>query len=210
MVMKNWEPLFQEKVKSIAGLDDPAHDYLHFQRVVKLAKMFCLSEGANIDVVLPAAWLHDLVIVPKNHPDRNKASKLSANEAIIYLESIQYPNEHFKNIAHAIECHSFSANKTPETLEAFIVQDADRLDGVGAIGVARCFATAGLMKRTFYNPEDPFCQTREPDDSTYTVDHFYNKLFKTVDTLKTKSAQLEGERRLSVMKGFLEELSVEL
>lgn len=110
----------------------------------------------------------------------------------------------------AIEAHSFSAKIAPKTPEAKIVQDADRLDGLGAIGLARCFATAGLLKRPFYSAQDPFCDERTPDDSKFTVDHFFNKLFKTAETLQTKSGFEEGQRRVDFLRIFLNKLKTEL
>ncbi|RYZ81904.1 MAG: hydrolase, partial [Proteobacteria bacterium] len=115
-----------------------------------------------------------------------------------------------KDIAHAIEAHSFSANIKAETLAARIVQDADRLDGLGAIGIARCFATAGIMKRAFYSDEDPFCKIRKADDGQYTVDHFFAKLFKVAGSLNTRAAREEGERRVQTMREFLARLNEEI
>jgi len=112
--------------------------------------------------------------------------------------------------AHAVEGHSFSANIEVKTIEAKIVQDADRLDGLGAIGIARCFATAGLLKRAFYSSEDPFCDARAPDDSQFTVDHFFKKLFKTAETMKTSSGIEEGHKRVAMMKGYLSSLRSEV
>ena len=197
-------------IQEIALPDDPAHDFLHFQRVVSLAKSLCQTEGGNPHVVIPAAWLHDLVIIPKNSPLRNQASRLSAERAIQVLDSIGYPKNYFEDIAHAIEAHSFSANIEAKTLEAKIVQDADRLDGLGAIGIARCFATAGLLKRPFYSSIDPFCEKRTPDDSEFTVDHFFKKLFKTAETLQTLSGIQEGKKRIQVMRSFLGSLQEEI
>src|SRR5690606_22626459 len=97
-----------------------------------------------------------------------------------------------------------------ETIEAKVVQDADRLDGLGAIGIARCFAKGSLLKRPFYSNDDAFCKTRIPDDSTYTIDHFYKKLFLTVDTLQTNSGMKEGLRRRQVMTTYLENLHQEI
>lgn len=208
--LKEWEKAFEEKIASIASSEDPAHDLLHFKRVVAMAKKLCFAEKAEARVVIPAAWLHDFVIVPKNSPLRSQASKLSAEAAVEYLEAIKYPSEFYNDIAHAIEGHSFSANITVSTLEAKIVQDADRLDGIGAIGVARGFATAGLLKRPFYCNQDPLCSEREPDDSLYTIDHFYKKLFKTAETLKTDSGRVEGRRRVDFMKKYLSELNIEI
>lgn len=208
--MKNWEMRFREKIQSIVTADDPAHDLLHFERVVKSAKKLCDLENGIQEVVIPAAWLHDFVIIPKNDSRRAQASKLSATAAIAYLQSIQYPSQYLENIAHCIEAHSFSADIQTQTKEAMIVQDADRLDGLGAIGIARCFATAGILKRSLYESEDPFCETRGPDDQTFTVDHFYQKLFKTASTLKTEAGRQEGQARLQVMQSYLKALRLEI
>ncbi|MCC6277883.1 MAG: HD domain-containing protein [Oligoflexia bacterium] len=166
--------------------------------------------GANLWIVLPSAWLHDLVTVPKNDPNRSQASRLSAKAARKLLEEWQYPAEFLDGICHCIEAHSFSAGIEPTTIEAQVVQDADRLDGLGAIGVARCFATAGIIKRPFYDVEDPFCRQRPPDDGVYTVDHFYKKLFVVAQSLKTEPGKHEGQRRLKVMKEYLAHLELEL
>ncbi len=208
--MQNWEDQFAAKISTIATSEDPAHDLLHFKRVVAMAKKLCAEEGADPAVVVPAAWLHDFVIVPKDSPLRSQASLLAAEKAVEFLCSIGYPEEHHAAIAHAIEGHSFSANIVIRTREAAIVQDADRLDGLGAIGIARCFATAGLLKRAFYNDVDPLCEGRTPDDLHFTVDHFYTKLFKTAETLKTNAGRLEGRRRAELMRAFLSELKKEL
>lgn len=206
----NWENVFEEKIRSVATADDPAHDLAHFKRVVATAKRLAKAEKAREEIVIPAAWLHDLVIVPKNDPRRSQASRLSAQAALEFLEEQKYPREHFADIAHAIEAHSFSANIDVRTAEAAVVQDADRLDGLGAIGLARCFATAGLMKRAFYSEEDPFCEKRTPDDREFTIDHFYVKLFKTADTLKTEAGRAEGRLRVEKMKRYLSELAEEI
>lgn len=204
------EAQLEAKISTIATAEDPAHDLLHFKRVVKLAKELCFQEKGKLEVVLPAAWLHDFVIVPKNSPLRSRASRMSAEQAIEFLKSISYPEIFYQDIAHAIEAHSFSANIETKTLEAKIVQDADRLDGLGAIGIARCFATSGLLKRSFYSFNDPFCESREPNDMEFTVDHFYKKLFKTAETLKTQAGRSEGHRRVEVMKSFLTSLKEEI
>jgi len=210
MNLEIWEPLFQEQISKVASSEDPAHDLLHFQRVVNLAKKICAQESGRLEVVVPAAWLHDLVIVPKNSPMRAAASRMSAEQAVIFLRSIDYPREFHEDIAHAIAAHSFSANIQTKTREAEIVQDADRLDGLGAIGIARCFATAGLLKRAFYCDEDPFCDQRPPDDGQFTIDHFYLKIFKTAESLKTRSGRLEGQKRVAVMRDYLASLRDEI
>lgn len=204
------ESALLNRVKEIATADDPAHDFLHFKRVVKLAKNLCSLENAKLEVVLPAAWLHDFVIVPKSDPRRSQASRLSAQAAIQFLSELGYPEIYFGPIAHAIEAHSFSANITPETIEARIVQDADRLDGLGAMGIARCFATASLMKTPFYSEVDPFCSARACDDRSFAVDHFFAKLFVVAESLTTDAGRAEGVKRTRVMKQFLNDLGDEI
>jgi uncharacterized protein len=210
MYMNKWESLFEAKISQVVSADDPAHDLLHFKRVVGLATKLCELENGNPDIVVPAAWLHDLVIVPKDSPLRSQASRLSAQSAIEFLRTIDYPAKYYDPIAHAVEGHSFSANIEVKTIEAQIVQDADRLDGLGAIGIARCFAVAGQLKRVFYNPEDPFCDSRKPEDSVYTIDHFFTKIFKTAETMKTPSGRLEAQKRVAVMKNYLQTLRSEI
>lgn len=204
------EKILEKKISEIASAEDPAHDLLHFKRVVKVAKLICVIENAKAEVVIPAAWLHDFVIVPKNDPRRKLASQLSAEAAISFLREHSYPEIYLNEIAHAIAAHSFSANIETKTLEAQIVQDADRLDGLGAIGIARCFGTAGVLKRSFYSETDPFCNTRAVDDSQFTVDHFFAKLFKTAHTLKTQAGRAEGLKRVEVMKKYLKDLAAEI
>jgi uncharacterized protein len=206
----NWEKQFANKISKIASADDPSHDMLHFQRVVKIAKEICKREGGNFEIVVPAAWLHDFVIVSKDSPLRHHASLMASEKAIEFLRLIDYPEKFHCEIAHAIHAHSFSANIETKTLEAKIIQDADRLDALGAIGIARCFATAGLLKRAFYNLDDPFCKTRAPDDSKFTIDHFFKKLFKISETLKTKAGIEEGQKRIEVMKVYLSSFQLEI
>src|SRR4051812_1309918 len=92
---EHWEPLFIAKLKENDLASDPAHDLHHFERVVKTAKKISLSEKANLNIVIPAAWLHDLINVPKNDPRRKIASRLSADAAIEFLTSIHYPEISF-------------------------------------------------------------------------------------------------------------------
>ena len=189
---------------------EAAQDMQHVERVVRMARQLAEAEGADLAVVLPAAWLHDCVTLPKNAPNRQEASKLAAGEAVRFLRSIDYAEAHLDGIAHAIIAHSFSAKIAPTSLEAKVVQDADRLDGIGAIGVARCLLVGGALERPLYHPSDPFCEGREPDDLSYTIDHFYQKLLKIGQTLHTQAAQAEAQRRNAFMQTFLDQLKLEI
>ncbi|MDC0948952.1 HD domain-containing protein, partial [Gammaproteobacteria bacterium] len=119
---------------------DAAHDLSHLMRVTRSALRLGQSEGARIDVLEPAAWLHDCVIVPKNSPQRSQASTMAAEHAISVLASLGYPEEFHADLRHAIEAHSYSANITPRSIEAAVLRDADRLDALGAIGIYRVIA----------------------------------------------------------------------
>lgn len=189
---------------------DAAHDLAHTQRVVANAKKLLSTEKADAEIVVAAAWLHDCLVLPKNHPGRNKASAYAAEKAVEFLKSTDFPHNKLNAVYHAIESHSFSANITPETIEAQIVQDADRIDALGAIGIARCFTVGGRLDTQIYNPEDPLCVNREPDDSQWSVDHFYKKLFLLPGSMKTESGKKMAGNRVKFMRQYLTVLSGEI
>ena len=189
---------------------DPAHDLDHVRRVVANARAIGSAEGADFDVLLPAAWLHDCVFVAKDSPDRAKASRLAADRAIVLLEADGYPGIHLRSIHHAIVAHSFSAGIPPESLEAKVLQDADRLDALGAVGLSRCLMLGGHMGQPLASPEDPFCRARQPDDSRFVVDHFFAKLLKLAATMQTPTGRELAVRRTAFLQNYLDELAVEL
>ena len=191
-------------------IQDPAHDINHVLRVVKTAKGLCHHEKGKLEIVLPAAYLHDCFSFSKNHSDRAHSSKIAADKAIEFLKSIGYPGAYLDEIHHAIIAHSFSANVKPRTLEGEIVQDADRLDSLGAIGITRCLQVGTSLGMPLYNNCDTFCKQRLPDDRNYTIDHFYVKLFSLADTMNTESAKKEGLRRTKFMRAYLHQLEKEV
>src|SRR5919199_1443978 len=136
----------------------PAHDFQHILRVYKNAEMISKQErSVDLDVVLAAALLHDLVVYPK---------KLA-----------------------------------PCTLEGKILQDADRLDAIGAIGLARTFSVGGSENRSLYNPLDPFCKSERPlDDTQCTLDHIKKKLMILRNSMHTKAAKKIAEERTEFME----------
>jgi uncharacterized protein len=204
-----WPPLFLNLLEQNT-VSDAAHDIQHIRRVVANARRLSEVENANWLVVMPAAWLHDCVIVPKSSPDRKMASKLAAERAVAWLSEHHWPHGHLDEVAHAIAAHSFSAGIPPLTLEARVLQDADRLDALGAVGLARTLMLGAEMKRDFYHPADPFCASREADDSTYTLDHLYCKLLKLEHTMQTESGRLEARRRSEFLCEFVKQLDSEI
>lgn len=207
--MKNWGQIFSDYIHSLESAD-AAHDAAHVQRVSVNAIKFTQQENANLEIVLPAVWLHDCVSVAKNSELRSKASQLSAEKAEELLRDWGYPTDNIDAIKHAIAAHSYSANITPETLEAQIVQDADRIDSIGAIGVARMMMVGGKMDCTLYHDDDPFCLSRDPQDRKWTVDHFYSKLLKLNSGFHTQAAKQEAQRRHDYMLNFLKQLESEI
>ena len=204
-----WEPRFRQFAAEQPDAD-PGHGPAHLERVVATALRLAAEEGARLEVVLPAAWLHDCVHVAKDSPERASASRLAADHALRFLESAGYPTAVLPDIRHAIEAHSFSARMAPQTIEAKVVQDADRLDALGAIGLARCIAVGAALDRPLYVPGDPFCRARRPDDFGATVDHFYAKLLKLAGTMQTDAGRREAERRTDFLRAFLAQLESEI
>jgi uncharacterized protein len=189
---------------------DAAHDVAHVRRVVANALTLLESEPADPRVVLPAAWLHDCVSVPKSSPDRARASVLAADQAVNVLRDWSFPEVFLPAIHHAIAAHSFSAGIPADTLEARVVQDADRLDALGAIGLARCLMLGGQMGRPLYAEDDPFCASRPPDDRVYTIDHFPAKLLTLAGRMQTEAGRAEAERRTEFLLEFLSHLRREI
>jgi uncharacterized protein len=141
---------------------------------------------------------------------RAQGSRLAAEAATAFLASIKYPEEWLDDVYHAIEAHSYSAGIEPRTAEAQVVQDADRLDSLGAIGIARCLLVGGRLDRPLCAVDDPFCDERPPDDGRYTIDHFYAKLLKLPATMQTEAGRAEAERRAALMRRYLDDLRAEI
>ncbi len=208
--LTTWRPRFEAFLEGCLEDADPAHELAHVHRVVAAAEQLAEGEGANLDVVVPAAWLHDCVTVPKDSERRSAASAEAAALAGAFLADSGYPRELIPAIGHAVEAHSFSAAIAPETLEAKVVQDADRLDALGAIGIARCLMVGGSLGLALYDPAEPFPEGREPDDTTYVVDHFFVKLLKLPHTMQTAAGRAEARRRARYMEDYLRRLGAEI
>ncbi len=207
---QRWSSSFRDQATDAMRGADPGHGIDHVSRVVGNAERLGKLENANPFIVLPSAWLHDCVLVAKNSPDRNKASRLAAARAREVLVTIKYPIVYYDDITHAIESHSFSAAIECKTIEAQVVQDADRLEALGSIGIARCLMTAGSLGQALYDLDEPFPVTRKPDDRKQSIDHFFSKLFTLPATMKTQAGRAEAQVRVSIMVAFLEQLSDEL
>lgn len=209
MDLSAWQGRFEQFIRTSMATD-AAHDLSHIRRVVAMAGHLADAEGANEAVVLPAAWLHDCVVVPKTSPDRQRASAIAADQAVAWLAGADYPARWHAAIHHAIEAHSYSAAIEPRTLEAKVVQDADRLDAIGAVGMARCLMLGGQFGSALYSDQDPFCRTRSPQDKRFAVDHFFAKLLNLADSMQTDAGRRIAAHRTEYMQGFLSRLQAEL
>lgn len=190
--------------------NDSAHDFEHVMRVYKNAEKICKKENCNPKLVLTAVLLHDIVSYPK-YDKRAKLSSIRSSElSKKILKNYAFSKEEIKIVSDAIRDHSFSQNKIPDTIEGKILQDADRLDAIGAIGIARVFAVAGSERRPFYNKDDPFCKKRNPDDRKWTLDHFYKKLLRLESFMNTDSGKSEAKKRIKFLKNFVKELEKEI
>ena len=189
---------------------DSAHDLGHLSRVLRMARRIAAREGAHDPLVLTAAaLLHDMVSVPKDHPDRSCASSLAAAAAAELLEELGMQPARVAAVAHAILARSFSAGVEPLTPEARAVQDADRLDALGAIGVARCFAVSGALGRALADPEDPLAEHRPLDDARWVLDHFQTKLLRLPDTMRTVAGRHLAVERAAFLRDFMQRFAAE-
>jgi uncharacterized protein len=193
---------------------DSAHDFSHCLRVLANAKKIASTEGGDLEVLTAAAFLHDIANLPKNHPESHLSSERSAERAEQILRDLGLPtfdNEKLVRMKDAILCHSYSRGLTPQTLEGRIFQDADRLDGIGAIGIARTFTVGGATHRPLYADEDPFLDNgRTPNDKENTLDHFFVKLFKLSEKMQTETGRRIALERTKRMKRFVDELREEI
>jgi uncharacterized protein len=189
---------------------DGSHDVGHLHRVWLNARAIAAEAGGDSEILAAAVLLHDCVHVEKSSPLRAQASRLAAARAREVLAGQGWAPARVEVVAHAIAAHSFSAAIAPESLEARVMQDADRLDAIGAIGVARCFYTAGRMGSALYDADDPRAEHRALDDRRFAIDHFRVKLLGLADGFQTAAgARMAAERTRRIAR-FLAEFEEEV
>ncbi|WP_373976652.1 HD domain-containing protein [Chitinibacter sp. SCUT-21] len=190
--------------------DDGAHDLNHLHRVWQNAQQLLASHPeADQLIVLAACYLHDIINLPKNDPQRHLASQLAASKAGEILQSLGFPSEKLAGVQHAIAAHSYSAGLGAHSIEAQIVQDADRLDALGAVGLARLYYTAGRMGSALAHADDPLALNRALDDKRYALDHIEVKLATLPATMHTATAQQLGLQRLAALREFRQQFAAE-
>ena len=189
---------------------DGAHDPAHILRVFRNAMRIQAVEGGDPRVLAAAVLLHDCVSVEKNSPLRTEASRLAAEKASDILAGLGWSAQDRAAVSHAVLTHSFSANIPPESLEAKILQDADRLDAIGMIGAARCFYIAGRLGSGLYDVLDPLAENRPLNDKAFAIDHFPVKLFKLADGFQTATGRTLAAERHDRLQSVLDQLVSEI
>lgn len=192
---------------------DGSHDIQHLHRVWHNACSIIKHDNLEVDLITICAsvYLHDIKQYKKDDPNNYKSSTVAAEFAreILSENFEQLSEEQFAIIKNCIEAHSFSANIKATCLEAKIVQDADRLDSLGAIGIARLFYTAGALNKFLYCP-----YPHALDDKEFAIDHFYKKLIKLPSLMLTKSGRILAQDRVHFvdlyLKQFIKEADLEL
>jgi uncharacterized protein len=207
--LRRIEALLQ-KAKALYDNGDPGHDLAHVQRVMAACERLGAREGASVEILLAAAIFHDAVNLPKNHPERLDASRLAAEKSKIFLGECGFAESEIERVATAILEHSYSLGRKPSTIESAVLQDADRLDALGAVGIMRAVACGSKMGAAFYDPLDLLAVDRSLDDKKFTIDHFFTKLFQLPRLMNTESARDEADRRVEFMRQFLSQLQSEL
>lgn len=195
-----------EYVEEVFSTDYSGHDYFHTFRVYKMASKIAIEENANLEIVQLAALLHDVDDVklsPETHANKDKAR---------WFLSINHVNDaNIETICQIIDEISYRGNDSviPKTLEGKCVQDADRLDAMGAIGIARAFAYGGNHNRVMHDPDiSPNLEMNAEEYHHHistTINHFYEKLFKLKDLMNTDIAKGIARDRESYMKDYISE-----
>ena len=200
--IKNLKKIAKNKLAN----NDPAHDFEHVMRVYRNAEKICNTENGNKKLILSAVLLHDIIKIKNRKDSALKSAKLSKK----ILKENQFLDNEISIISDAIKEHSFSKNKIPTTIEGKIIQDADRLDAIGAIGLARVFSFSGSNNRPFYDPNDPFSENRVVNDDKWALDHFYEKLLTLEKKMNTKTGKSLAKKRTKILRDFLKELKNEI
>ncbi len=199
-----------EKAKIFYDNGDPSHDITHVKRVMASCTELSKNLSVDLEILLASAILHDLVNLPKSHPERLQASQKAAQESKALLIEVSFNDDEIAKIQNIIIEHSYSLGKKPSSNEAMILQDADKLDALGAIGIMRTVTCGALLGSNYYETTDPFAALRELDDKSFTIDHFFKKLLKLTDLMNTSAAKEEALKRTKFMNAFLDNLKNEI
>ena len=200
----------EQKARRCTLNEDPSHDWLHVERVSHWCRRIGSELEADLSTLLPGALLHDIVSVRKDHPERAAASAAAARAAEPLLAACGYDRAEIDSIQTIIREHSYSAGHKPSTLESAVLQDADRLDALGAIGVLRLVTCGVRMGAQYYDADEPFARQRQLNDRMYSLDHFFTKILQLPARFNTAPGKREAERRVQFVRQFLDQIGSEI
>ena len=192
-------------VKEKMSKEGSGHDWFHVVRVCNMAKYLAQKESADMFIVEMTALLHDI-------DDWKFSDVYNTTVTEEFLKSVEVSEEDSNRILNIIKTMSYKGgvvDSTQNTIEGMVVQDADRLDALGAIGIARAFAYGGSKNRSMYDPSIKPIDFKSLDEvknkDNHTINHFYEKLFKLKDLMNTNTAKEIAKKRHKYMENFIEE-----
>lgn len=204
-ILKQTSDFVREKLEG----EGTGHDWWHIYRVWQNAKVIALEEGGNGFIIELAALLHDIA----DHKFHNGDESVGPRVATEFLLGLEVSQVVIDSVIQIMDEISFSKGMLPSSLEGRIVQDADRLDAIGAIGIARAFAYGGYKEREIYNPDIPSTEyaTKEEykKNTNSTLNHFYEKLLLLKDLMNTPKGKAMAQERHVFMQNYLDQFHLE-
>lgn len=212
MDIENTLELLKDKIEKMFSSDSTGHDIDHLLRTLNNAKNIQKKEGGDKEIIYTAALLHDIHRISEKETGKYCLPKDSLPIIKKILKEINFPQEKIEKVLHCIEFHeeySFcSTGKTVKDIETLILQDADNLDAIGAVGIGRTFAFGGFYGRPLWIPGEPLEDQKifnESDENTSSIRHFYTKLLKLKDNMNTKTGKKLAQSRHNFLKIFLKQ-----
>lgn len=212
-MLEKYINLLRPEVKTIFSKDSSSHNISHLERTMNNALFLQKYEGGDELVIGVSAFLHDVHRILQNEKGKYCTPKESLPIIEELLNKVQFPEDKIKKVLHSIEFHEIYNWHNPKNqvndIETLILQDADNLDAIGAIGVARTFSYGGAHGVVMYEPEVPLNTAddyaEENGDDESTIHHFYHKLFKLGENMNTKTAKILADEKTEFMKKYVDE-----
>jgi len=187
-----------------------SHAFDHTQRVYNLALKLSKDQNIDLDILKASALLHDVARLKEDNNEIKDHAEHGAEMAGAILKEMNFPNDKIEKVCYAIKVHRHSKGIKAETKEAEILQDADRLDALGAITIARMFSTGGKIGRPLYDPDIPLGNVHEGYKSNSTIHSFYVKILKLKPRLfNTEKAKKIAKKRYIFVEKFLKQFKLE-
>lgn len=201
------QEFFNELIEKIQPyfIKGGSHAFDHTERVYNLALKLSKNKNVDLDILKTSCLLHDIARLKEDNKECNCHAEHGAELAEKILKKMDFPEEKIEQVSYAIKVHRHSKGINAETIEARILQDADRLDALGAITIGRMFSTGGKLNRPLHNPKIPFGKTYPGYKSDSTIHGFHSKILKiTPDSFNTKQAKEIAKERYKFVQEFID------